>query len=84
MDASVDRRYCRAQIAQACEGSRDAEQAEGDNTYDPETGTFVCDACYLRAMPFSPSGRALAEELEEAIEAARRAAKAMTRIEGEK
>lgn len=62
---------CRARITRLCEISVQPEIAEDDGTYDEATGTIVCDPCYVRAMRFSPSGRALHHELDDSIAAAR-------------
>jgi hypothetical protein len=44
-----------------------------DGTYenDGEGGSVVCDPCYIRVAPLTPSGRALLHELPEAIRMAR-------------
>ena len=62
---------CRARISHLCEGDVRRADALEDGTYDEHGDTVVCDACYVRAMAFSPSGRALHHELQEAIRQAR-------------
>ncbi len=77
--AQSDFAYCRAGVSDDCEESRlkviDDEDSDGgateDGTYDHETHTYVCDACYIELMPLTPSGRALRHELPAAIERAR-------------
>lgn len=62
---------CRARISRNCEGDVRRADALEDGTYDERGDTVVCDACYVRAMSFSHSGRALRHELEDAILQAR-------------
>lgn len=62
---------CRARISRRCEETVRRTDALEDGTYDEHADTVVCDACYVRAMSFSPSGRALLHELENAILQAR-------------
>lgn len=64
---------CRARISRRCEGTVRRADAEEDGTYDEHGDTVVCDSCYVAAMGFSPSGRALRHELPDAILAARMA-----------
>jgi hypothetical protein len=45
----------------------EAIEPSDDGTYESESGTIVCDACYVALMPFTLSQRALNEELDEAI-----------------
>lgn len=68
---------CRARVSADCyhgkptrtQFNADLPLAE-DGTYDG--GSIVCDACYVRLMPLTPSGRGLNSELNVAIEEARR------------
>jgi hypothetical protein len=68
---------CRARLEDDClhgkpytaqqpvEEAGETPTLHGDDTFDGES--IVCDACYVRLMPFTRSGRALHDELPEAI-----------------
>ena len=69
---------CRAQISAACEHgmpSRDvydvpgATMATTDDSWDG--WGVVCTPCHVALAPYTPSGRGLKHELDEAIETAR-------------
>ncbi len=66
---------CRAQLGSRCQHDEpDALLGDGwrdDGTYDGET--IICDPCYLAVMKASPSGKALTEEIPEALRQARAA-----------
>lgn len=49
------------------------EPQSADGTYDPETNSIVCDACYMALGPYTASGRVTSAELPGAIERARAA-----------
>lgn len=68
---------CRARISGGCfHGDSTVEQfgenlpMSEDGTFVPDNGggTIVCDACYIRLMPLTPSGMGLNEELDGAID----------------
>jgi hypothetical protein len=71
--------HCRAQLEDDCyDGSPMSRQlgepgpmsADGTYKHDgPYAGTIVCDACYVRLMPLTPSGQGLHTELHPAINA---------------
>jgi hypothetical protein len=61
---------CRAQVSTQCFHGRPIVAQfgfegtmEDDGTYDIATNSIVCDACYIKLMPFTPSGRALRDEV---------------------
>lgn len=69
---------CRAQLEDDCyDGSPASRQfgeegvgMEEDGTYLAEgnyANTIICDACYVRLMPLTPSGAGLTHELHPAI-----------------
>lgn len=65
---------CRARVSRDCFHGHPSEAQFGEDL--PLDGTFdgtsiVCDACYVKLMPLTPSGRALHHELPAAIERAR-------------
>ena len=69
---------CRAQSTARCLHGQPTTEAFGedlplaeDGTFDALTATIVCDPCYVRLMPLTPSGRGLHHELDAAIAAAR-------------
>lgn len=68
---------CRAKLSNIClDGQPTTKQFEGQDLPLSEDGTFdgdtiVCDPCFIVIMPYSPSGRALRPEIEEAIDQAR-------------
>lgn len=72
---------CRAKVDPACYNGKptstqffgEDEPMTEDGTYltDSEGGSIVCDPCYIKLMPLTPSGRALNNELPAAIAAAR-------------
>lgn len=76
---------CRAQITAKClDGKPTAAQFFGDDLPMTEDGTFlaagppgtmdsiICDPCYVKLMPLTPSGRGLHHELTAAIDFARK------------
>lgn len=70
---------CRARVSHYCEHGRpvsDVYEApdweKEDGTYNRLSETVVCNQCYVKLMPLTPSGQALNHELELAILAARR------------
>lgn len=68
---------CRAQLEDDCLDGRSASIQFGedmslaeDGTYRHDgayAGTIVCDACYVRLIPLTPSGQGLHHELHPAI-----------------
>ena len=56
---------CRAAVSEDCQIYADKD----DSTYGG--GTVICMPCYAHLMPFTPSGRALLGELDQAIADAR-------------
>lgn len=71
---------CRARIANGCLNGKpvdfiydDDNPVSGDGTYRviAGCGTVICDACYVALYPYTPSGRGLLHELDDAIKAAR-------------
>ncbi len=67
---------CRAKIAGGCADGDTTTMAWGEDLSIMEDGTFVsdgnggtviCDACYIRLMPLTPSGRGLNHELASAL-----------------
>lgn len=65
---------CRAQICDDClDGKPTAVQFFGEDLPLTEDGTFrgfdksiVCDPCYVKLVPLTPSGHGLVHELDEA------------------
>ena len=67
---------CRARVSAGClngfavtaQFGEDLPLSE-DGTYIPDSagGTIVCDPCYIRLMPLTPSGMGLNKELDDAI-----------------
>jgi hypothetical protein len=64
---------CRARIAQGCtDGKPTLEEfgedlpLEEDGTY--QDGSIICNSCYIRLMPHTPSGQGLLHELPAAIQ----------------
>jgi hypothetical protein len=68
MSATIE---CRAQLGDVdCLHGRPEDPETPmceDGTYDIRTGSVVCDSCYLAIMPFTRSGQALTDEIDEAI-----------------
>lgn len=64
---------CRAKVSTACLNGQSTRLQFGepdlgmakDGTFDGES--IVCDSCYIKLMPHTPSGRALHHELDDAI-----------------
>lgn len=65
---------CRAHLTSKCHQGRlyshpgshvDGSGMAVDGTY--KNGSIVCDDCYVRLMPYSPSGKGLLNELDDAI-----------------
>lgn len=67
--------YCRAQICAEClDGKPTADQFFGEDLPQWEDGTYrefdssiVCDPCYVKLIPLTPSGQGLTNELDAAI-----------------
>lgn len=67
---------CRARITDRCLDGEPTKRQFGDDLPMSEDGLFdgetiVCDACYVKLIPMTPSGQGLIEELDEAIQIAR-------------
>lgn len=71
---------CRARVSEDClDGEPTSRQfgedisMSNDNTYeDGGGGSIVCDACYVKIVPMTPSGKGLLYELEPVINDLRR------------
>lgn len=59
--------HCRARVSVDCEnGEEPYYDQEEDGTWNGES--VICDPCYIKLMPYTPSGRALLDEIDEALE----------------
>lgn len=63
----VDALRCRATVSTACFAGQHFPEWDDDGTYDRASDSVVCDSCYIEVMNASPSGRALAHEIEPTI-----------------
>lgn len=68
---------CRAKVSDDCLHGRSTRLQFGDElpldedgtfVADADGGTIVCDACYMKICPLTPSGRGLHHELQAVIE----------------
>lgn len=67
---------CRAKVTAECLDGKPSWRQFGEDLPLSEDGTFdgstiVCDPCYIRLMPLTPSGQGLHHELDDAIKKAK-------------